>query len=71
MTATKHLLNMKKVTFSSRSRKPPNPYPTLTWRHCEPGLGMLWRGTDEEVFFNPSLKFAPTGSRTQDLGSCH
>ena len=30
---------------------------------------VLWHGGRQEDFFNPSLKFAPTGSRTQDLRS--
>jgi hypothetical protein len=37
-----------------------------------PGPGLkpvLWCGIDEGIFFNLNLKFAPTGSRTQDLGS--
>jgi hypothetical protein len=66
---------IKKKTFSRRSKKPRNPCHTHTQRHCSPyekrrrpGPGLrpvLWRGTDEEIFFNHNLKFAPTGSRTQ------
>ena len=31
----------------------------------------LAHGTGEGIFFNPSLKFAPPGSRTQDLRRCY
>jgi hypothetical protein len=61
--------------LSRRLRKPPNFCPTLT-RGCRyscecgpvPSLcALAWRQT--RGFFNPSLKFAPTRSRTQDLRS--
>jgi hypothetical protein len=39
---------------SPRSRKPPNPYPTHTQRHCSPPgpdlRPVLWCGTDEGIF---------------------
>jgi hypothetical protein len=76
-TATGHFA--KKKTFSRRSRKPPNPCPTLTQRHrspCETINDLGWAldlcfgvGQTRGFFFNPSLKFAPTGRRTQDLRS--
>ena len=73
MTTPRHCI--KKKTFSRRPRKPPNPCPTLTQRHrrlVRTGRSLdlcfgVWDRRGD--FFNASLKFAPTGSRTQDLRS--
>ena len=77
MTAPGHLL---REDLSRKSRKPPNPCPrgavTCTVARVRAGrrarntFHMLWHvGKRGDFFFNLSLKFTPTESRTQDLSS--
>jgi hypothetical protein len=49
-------------------RKPPNPCPTHTQQHCSTERPRPEHRTTRE-FFNPNLKFAFTGSRTQESWS--
>ena len=72
MTTPRHCI--KKKTFSRRPRKLLNPCPTLTQRHHRPmrtdrSLDLCFGVGQTRGFFNPSLKFAPMGSQTQDLRS--
>jgi hypothetical protein len=65
----------KKDDLLTQIEKTPEP-PPPSWRsgiRCPvrtgPGRSSLWlMGTGEGIFFTPSLKFAPTGSRTQTWG---
>ena len=69
-------LQIRRRIFSPGRENPRTPTPTLTrWLSiAQVRIGpvpppALVMGMDEGIFFNLSLKFAPTGNRTQDLRS--
>jgi len=68
------VLYLREKISVPRPRKPLNPRPIRTQGDVTPGCGpislpVLWPGASEGIFFNHSLKFAPTEIRTQDLWS--